>query len=352
MAEIVKLSNPANHMAQMFAGFQSFLHSQFSTDVTIVCGSKRFKVHKVLLCACSPLFKQLLTDNNSKHSMVIFDEYPEWAVEQVIEFIYSGEVHVFQEQLRELFEVGRSLQVMGLFEFAQSEDIGANEVHPAAEKRRSSTDSNHLASGRRKQQKPMRCSVSDDEQVLVAPHNSPDIIEPAQGYSNQEEAPTSTLRDLLSSAAKPPSFMHSPQVFSTPMTMPMATLTPPMMSPLTPAHNAFMTPQGFPNSVGSASGSSPPEYNQLAAMATAAHDVPIPTPKRRGRKPKVGLLAVDQLQQQPKQGKSSSVACNWNLVVVVVLVGIFVTRATQCGILTNDLRHQHEHLTPHYCCVA
>ena len=54
------------------------------------------KAHKMILCACSPYFKNLLEQNPAKHPIIILKDVPFTHLTAILEFMYAGEVNVAQ----------------------------------------------------------------------------------------------------------------------------------------------------------------------------------------------------------------------------------------------------------------
>ena len=58
----------SDHLQEMLHGMMA---SQDFTDVTLVCNDqKKIKAHKVVLSACSPVFRNILSENNHPHPMI------------------------------------------------------------------------------------------------------------------------------------------------------------------------------------------------------------------------------------------------------------------------------------------
>ena len=53
----------------------------------------------MILCACSPYFKNLLEQNPAKHPIIILKDVPFAHLTAILEFMYAGEVNVITEQI-------------------------------------------------------------------------------------------------------------------------------------------------------------------------------------------------------------------------------------------------------------
>ena len=76
----------------------------------------------MILCACSPYFKNLLEQNPAKHPIIILKDVPFSHLTAILEFMYAGEVNVAQEQLPAFLKTAEKLKIKGLAEGTQAGD--------------------------------------------------------------------------------------------------------------------------------------------------------------------------------------------------------------------------------------
>lgn len=98
-------------------------------DVTLACDGCSFTAHKVVLSACSPYFRRLLKANPCQHPIVILRDVQQKDMENLLRFMYNGEVHIGQEQLADFLKTAQMLQVRGLA------DVETNQKIPAPEQK-------------------------------------------------------------------------------------------------------------------------------------------------------------------------------------------------------------------------
>ena len=103
----------------MVASFKHLKDEKSFTDVTIACEGQSTKAHKMILCACSPYFKNLLEQNPAKHPIIILKDVPFQHLTAILEFMYAGEVNVAQDQLPNFLKTAERLKVKGLAEAPQ-----------------------------------------------------------------------------------------------------------------------------------------------------------------------------------------------------------------------------------------
>ena len=84
-------------------------------DVTLVSDDqKQIQSHKIVLSACSSFFKPILQNNTHSHPLIFLSGIDSTNLLFIMEYIYEGEVQLFQEQLDSFLEAAQKLQIAGL----------------------------------------------------------------------------------------------------------------------------------------------------------------------------------------------------------------------------------------------
>ena len=84
-------------------------------DVTLISEDKvKFSAHKVLLSSCSNMFKFILKENNNANSLLYLGGISSMNLDLILDYIYHGEVNIFQEKLDSFLECAQKLQIEGL----------------------------------------------------------------------------------------------------------------------------------------------------------------------------------------------------------------------------------------------
>merc|ERR1712012_810634 len=97
------------------------LHSSL-VDVSLTCSTgQTVRCHKVLLAAASPYFQRLFSESGTKHPVVILPQVGLSELQDVVEYIYRGEISLNQSRLASFLSVSRSLQLNGLEKFIKEE---------------------------------------------------------------------------------------------------------------------------------------------------------------------------------------------------------------------------------------
>merc|ERR1719370_2214530 len=124
----------------MVASFKHLRDEKSFCDVTIATEGQHTKAHKMILCACSPYFKNLLEQNPAKHPIIILKDVPFMHLTAILEFMYAAEVNVAQDQLPAFLKTAEKLKIKGLAEGEQGNEersdqgaAGGGEVEAAAD---------------------------------------------------------------------------------------------------------------------------------------------------------------------------------------------------------------------------
>ena len=104
--------NFQDHLQDTVKGLKT--DDEFS-DVTLVCDNlRKIEAHKILLSACSPVFKNIL-QGSMKQTMVIFLRGIDYEdLESLIHFIYTGEVTINKERLNDFLQSAKDLEIKDL----------------------------------------------------------------------------------------------------------------------------------------------------------------------------------------------------------------------------------------------
>ncbi|XP_059088640.1 protein abrupt-like isoform X1 [Tigriopus californicus] len=103
-------------------GFESNITSSFSDirddedflDVTLVTGGQTIRAHKLVLSACSPLFRSMLKKNTHPQPMIFIHGVRYADITAILNFMYHGEVNVSQEDLPTFLAAAEELRIRGL----------------------------------------------------------------------------------------------------------------------------------------------------------------------------------------------------------------------------------------------
>ena len=84
-------------------------------DVNLISDDKvKFTAHKVILSSCSNVFKFILKENNNARPLLYLGGVSSVNLGHILDYIYHGEVNLFQEQLDSFLESAQKLEIEGL----------------------------------------------------------------------------------------------------------------------------------------------------------------------------------------------------------------------------------------------
>merc|ERR1719342_578523 len=110
-------------LALKWNDFQSNVTSAFSQlrmntnfeDVTLVSDDhKQISAHRVVLTACSGYFSDILSQNTHSHPLLCLDGINFSELNNVLDYIYNGELQIYQEDLERFLQIAQKLQLQGL----------------------------------------------------------------------------------------------------------------------------------------------------------------------------------------------------------------------------------------------
>merc|ERR1712002_1320174 len=89
------------------------MNSHKSADVTLVCNDKtKFKAHKFVLSACSPVFQSIIDDLPYKeYSFIYLRGVQPQEMKSILQFMYLGQATFYQDRMIEFLEVAKNLEI-------------------------------------------------------------------------------------------------------------------------------------------------------------------------------------------------------------------------------------------------
>ena len=98
-----------DHLREML---HEMMKSNELTDVTLVCDDmKQFKAHKIVLSACSAVFKSIITDLPQNSSVIYLRGIQHQEMESILEFMYLGVATFYQDRMNEFLNVAKNLEI-------------------------------------------------------------------------------------------------------------------------------------------------------------------------------------------------------------------------------------------------
>ena len=97
--------------------FGLFRNEDYLHDVTLVSDDHhQVSAHKLVLSACSEYFRHIFKHNNkpNAHPLLCLDGISIGDLNNIMDYIYNGEVQIFQENLDRFLSVAQRLKLEGL----------------------------------------------------------------------------------------------------------------------------------------------------------------------------------------------------------------------------------------------
>ena len=95
--------------------FQNLRSDKHFTDVTLAFeDGQQVEAHKVVLVSSSPFLQNLLEKNKHPHPLIYMKGLKFENVSTILDFLYSGEANVYEENLDSFLAIAEDLQLKGL----------------------------------------------------------------------------------------------------------------------------------------------------------------------------------------------------------------------------------------------
>jgi len=104
-----------DYQSNIVKKYSALRHEDDLCDVTLASDDqKQVSAHKLVLASCSEYFKNLFKRNKHSNPLVCLQAVTSNDLENVLDYIYNGEVNIHQEQLDTFLDVAQRLGIEGL----------------------------------------------------------------------------------------------------------------------------------------------------------------------------------------------------------------------------------------------
>merc|ERR1712126_174757 len=115
----------SDHLREML---HEMRESDQLTDVTLVCDDKKqFKAHKIVLSACSSVFKSIINDLPQNSSVIYLRGIQHQEMESILEFMYLGVATFYQEKSNEFLNAAKNLEVKEISKDVEFDEDNGND---------------------------------------------------------------------------------------------------------------------------------------------------------------------------------------------------------------------------------
>ena len=109
--------------------FRSLRQEEDFYDVTLVSEDElQLSAHKLVLSACSSFFKNILKKNVHASPLIYLSGVSSSNLKNILDYIYCGEVQLFQDQLDSFLDAAQKLKISGLLTTASMEHPDINQL--------------------------------------------------------------------------------------------------------------------------------------------------------------------------------------------------------------------------------
>ena len=111
----------SDHLKEMMI---NLMESYETADVTLVSEDKtKFKAHKFVLNACSPVFQSILNDMPQKENSVIYLRgVLSQEMKSILQFMYLGQATFYHYSMNEFLNVAKTLKIKGISKDVESDE--------------------------------------------------------------------------------------------------------------------------------------------------------------------------------------------------------------------------------------
>lgn len=115
MGEVDKFCLRWNDFEQNIIGaFRDLRTDRDFFDVSIVCKDDTFQAHRVILAACSPVFREMIRHCSHHHPVLYLRGVRKLDLVALLDFMYHGETSLAEEELERFMETAEDLKIRGL----------------------------------------------------------------------------------------------------------------------------------------------------------------------------------------------------------------------------------------------
>ena len=116
--------------ANISKSFSQFRNEDYLHDVTLVSDDhKKLAAHKLVLAACSEYFKDIFKNNQHSHPLLCLDGISSEDLKNIMDYMYNGEVQIYQENLDRFLNVAQRLKLEGLIGGKEEKEDLVHEYH-------------------------------------------------------------------------------------------------------------------------------------------------------------------------------------------------------------------------------
>ena len=94
--------------------WQKLRNQEYFSDVTLACSENIVKAHKIVLSANSTILENILINNPHQNPVIYLHGVKYSLLLNLLDFLYTGEVSIEQEQLKDFLTIATELRIKGI----------------------------------------------------------------------------------------------------------------------------------------------------------------------------------------------------------------------------------------------
>ena len=175
-----------DHLREML---HDIMISNELTDVTLVSENKKqFKVHKVILYACSPVLKSIINECSSTNPLIYLRGIQSYEIESILQFMYLGEATCLKDRVSEFLDVANLLEIKEISkdsenpntaqfpeQLNESADINSEHIPKNIGTKQSQTNSNQSDQLQKKEKQKVKIEHPDESSDMVPKQRTKDF---------------------------------------------------------------------------------------------------------------------------------------------------------------------------------
>jgi len=128
------LLQQSEFLSNYVGSFQELRAAGELFDVTLACEDETLEAHKVVISACSPFFRHILTKMKQTHPFIYLKGVLYKDLVGLLDYVYTGETQILAEDVDRFIEAAKELKIKGLIE--ENIEISDNDSSPLITKKK------------------------------------------------------------------------------------------------------------------------------------------------------------------------------------------------------------------------
>ena len=109
MENLITWNTHSDHIRKVY---NELYQNEVLTDVTLVCNDQtKIKAHKVILVACSAVFRSMLCNDTGSESKIYVRGVDRQTMTNILEFMYRGEVKIEMNRFQGFLQIAQELSM-------------------------------------------------------------------------------------------------------------------------------------------------------------------------------------------------------------------------------------------------